>query len=314
MTIASPSATRLRLAAATVAGLLLLSACGSTNVSSGSASNNSGAMDMGGGAGMAADGSMTGDMAIDASGMGAHVHNLAFDGQRLLLGTHEGLWVQTGADAPRQLSADRFDVMGFARQGAVWLASGHPGMGMQAPDNLGLMTSGDQGRHWKTLALSGQADFHRLVAAGRVIMGISSGDGHLLRSVDSGRTWSDLGANSLYDLAIAPNNTARVIGTMQQGLQLSVDGGKTFSTIKGAPLLALLAVNGTTMVGFDVYGKVFTSTDNGDSWTKVGAVPSQPSAIAASGDRMAALVGSTVYLSTDGGKHFFTHLRGVEGH
>ncbi len=314
MKISYRTAQRLRLSLVTATALFALTACGTGNASTGAMTSSNGAMAASGSSGMAADGSMTGDMAIDASGMGAHVHNLAFDGTRLLLGTHEGLWVQTGSSAPTRLSTDHFDVMGLTRQGSVWLASGHPAMGMQAPGDLGLLVSKDNGNHWTAAALSGQVDFHRLVASGHVIMGINSGDGHLLRSPDSGKTWSDLGPTALYDLAIAPNSSDRVIGTMQKGPQLSVDGGKTFSTIKGAPLLALLAVNGNTLLGFDVYGKEFTSGDNGDSWTQIGSLVGQPSAVAASGVHVAALVGGTVYLSTDGGKHFFKHLSGIEGH
>ncbi|MDP1876362.1 MAG: hypothetical protein Q8M17_02220 [Actinomycetota bacterium] len=44
------------------------------------------------------------------------------------------------------MSQDAFDVMGLVRAGERWLASGHPGEGMDAPGDLGLIESTDGGR------------------------------------------------------------------------------------------------------------------------------------------------------------------------
>ena len=287
------------------AALLALSACGTSSATD-SMNNNGNAMGSGNGA-------MTSDMNIDASGMGGHVHNLAFDGSRLLLGTHNGLWAQTGEDKPVQVSSDGFDFMGFAMAGSTWMASGHPAMGMNAPDNLGLMMSSDSGKTWKSVSLSGEVDFHRLVALGKVAMGMSSTNDHLLRSEDGGATWADLGTPALYDLALAPGDATTVIGTTEKGLMRSTDGGKTFTAVKDAPLLALLSVTGMKMIGADVYGKVLESSDAGLTWMNVGKLSGQPSALAASGKNIAALVGTTVYLSTDAGKSFTRHLVGISG-
>lgn len=293
--------TRTRWLAAGTIGVaaLLLSACGTTHTADS----------------MDSDGGMTmSDMNIDASSMSSHVHNLAFDGTRLIIGTHEGLWAQSGEDEPVQISTDAFDVMGFAMGGSTWFASGHPGAGMNAPDNLGLMVSNDSGKTWTNLSLSGEVDFHRLVALGKVAMGISSSNGHLLRTEDGGKTWADLDATTLYDIALAPADADTVIGTSEKGLMRSTDGGKTFTKVEGAPLLALLSVTGMKTIGADVYGTVFESTDAGLTWMQIGKLAGQPSAFAASGDLIAALVDTTVYLSTDGGERFTKHLVGIGGH
>jgi photosystem II stability/assembly factor-like uncharacterized protein len=287
---------RVGTAVAATMALLLLSGCGS----SGSSHTSD-------------DGSMTMDMNIDASGMAGHVHNLAFDGTRLLMGTHNGLWAQTGEDEPVQLSSDNFDFMGFTMAGSTWLASGHPSAGMDAPDNLGFMTSSDMGKTWTNLSLSGEVDFHRLVALGKVALGISSTTGHLLRTEDGGKTWADLGATSLYDLAISPADASTIIGTTENGLLRSTDGGKTLSKVDDAPLLALLSVSGAKVFGADVYGTVFESADAGLTWAEIGKLASQPSAFAVSGKRIAALIGSDIYLSTDGGELFTKHLVDVSG-
>jgi photosystem II stability/assembly factor-like uncharacterized protein len=173
--------------------------------------------------------------------------------------------------------------------------------------------SSDAGKTWKNVSLSGEVDFHRLVALGKVAMGISSSNDHLLRSEDGGTTWADLGKSALYDIALAPGDASTVIGTTEKGLMRSIDAGKTFTTVKDAPLLALLSTTGMKMIGADVYGKVFESTDAGLTWMNVGKLASQPSALAASGKQIAALVGTTVYLSTDAGKSFTRHMVGISG-
>lgn len=295
---------RLSVVALGAAAALLLSACGSTDSTNGMGNNDGNSMG-------STNGMMTSDMNIDGAMMGDHVHNLGFDGSNLVLGTHQGLYMQSGENAPKKVSDDAFDVMGFAMAGSAWMASGHAGEGMSGPGNLGLMMSTDSGKTWTNLSLSGTVDFHRLVALGNSILGINSGNGHMMRSEDAGKTWADFGTTSLYDIALAPADASTVIGTSEKGLMRSTDGGKTFNAVKGAPTLALLSVTGMKMLGADVYGKLFESSDAGLTWMEIGKLAGQPSAFAASGKRIAALVDTTVYLSTDGGKTFTKHVVNV---
>lgn len=307
---------RLGVVALGAAAVLLLSACGSTDSTNNGSNmgNNGNNMGNNNGNNMGTNnGMMTSDMNIDGAMMGDHVHNLAFDGSNLVLGTHQGLYLQAGENKPTKVSNDAFDVMGFAMAGSTWMASGHPGSGMNAPADLGLMMSADAGKTWTNLSLSGTVDFHRLVALGNTILGINSGNGHMMRSGDGGKTWADLGKTSLYDIALAPADASTVIGTSEKGLMRSTDGGKTFTAVKGAPTLALLSVTGMKMFGADVYGTVFESTDAGLTWMEIGKLAGQPSAFAVSGKRIAALVDTTVYLSTDAGKTFTKHLVNIGG-
>jgi hypothetical protein len=76
---------------------------------------------------------------VSGADMACHIHNLAYDGCQILIGTHEGLWGQTPGATPTQVSEDAFDVMGFTSITDRWLASGHPGEGMDAPADLGLL-------------------------------------------------------------------------------------------------------------------------------------------------------------------------------
>ena len=246
--------------------------------------------------------------------MPGHIHNLAYDGRQLLIGTHEGLWGQDPGATPTQVSNEAFDVMGFTSAADRWLASGHPGEGMDAPSDLGLLQSSDQGRTWTEVSLGGEVDFHRLVTTDGVVVGVNAQDGRLLRSGDDGTTWTDLGVPGLYDLAISPTDPDVIVGTTENGPVRSVDAGATFQSIAGAPLIALLAWTGTTLYGVDVDGQVLQSTDDGTSWTPQGSLPAQPIAFAADGANIAALVDDAILASVDGGASFTPRLTELGGH
>ena len=251
---------------------------------------------------------------ISGADMAGHIHNLAYDGRQLLIGTHEGLWGQAPGARPAQLSDDAFDVMGLTIAGDRWLASGHPGEGMDAPADLGLLQSTDRGRTWAEVSLGGEVDFHRLAASGAIVVGVNAHDGRLLRSRDGGSAWTDLGAPGLYDLAVSPADPAVIVGTSESGPVRSIDSGASFNAVGGAPLLALLAWAGGTLYGADVDGRIHESMDDGITWKPLGSLPSQPSAFAATGTTVAALVGDTVLESVDGGASFTPRITGLGGH
>lgn len=251
---------------------------------------------------------------VSGADMAGHVHNLAYDDRQLLIGTHEGLWGQEPGAAPVQVSDEAFDVMGFTSSAERWLASGHPGEGMDAPADLGLLESADQGRTWTEVSLGGEVDFHRLVTSDASVLGVNAHDGRLLRSEDGGITWTDLGVPGLYDLAVSPTDPSIVVGTTEDGPVRSTDAGATFQPIAGAPLIALLAWTGDTLYGADVDGQVVVSTDDGASWDVVGSLPAQPAAFAALGDSIAALVDDVVLESVDGGASFTPRLTELGGH
>ena len=233
-----------------------------------------------------------------------HVHNLAVDGDRVLLGTHEGLWQQQPGQQPTLASESQFDVMGLTRDGSRWLASGHPGPGDDGPADLGLLQSADGGRTWQPVSLSGEVDFHRLAASGSTIVGLSAHDGALLRSTDDGLTWSNLGTKPLFDIALDPTDGATILATTESGLQRSTDGGVTFTAIDGAPLLAFLAWSDAGILGIDPAGQLYRSTDAGGSWTRAGNVGGQPTALAASPGTVTVLTGTTLLVSSDAGDTF----------
>ena len=299
-------ATARRLAGVTVVAALVLSGCASASTSQETASEPASA-----GNTPASSGSSSGP--VDAGMVAEHVHNLALDGTDIFLGTHEGLFRQAPGQPLEQVSEQPFDVMGLTRSGALWLASGHPGEGIDAPGNLGLITSSD-GVSWQARSLSGEVDFHRLAASGDTVLGLSAHDGALLASSDGGATWSDLGQPPLFDVAVSPQDAAVVVGTTPDGPVISNDGGATFSPIAGAPLIALLAWDGQNLYGVDPAGTVMVSADNGQTWTERGSVPGRPAALAAEAGNVALLSNGVVQFSTDGGLAFAPRITGLAGH
>jgi hypothetical protein len=251
---------------------------------------------------------------VSGADMAGHIHNLTYDGRQLLIGTHEGLWAQDPGATPAQVSVEAFDVMGFTPAADRWLASGHPGAGMDAPADLGLLESTDQGRTWSEVSLGGEVDFHRLVTSGDVVVGLNAHDGRLLRSDDGGAAWADLGVPELYDLAISPTDPSVIVGTTENGPVRSTDSGATFQPITGAPLLALLAWTGETLYGAHVDGQVSVSRDDGATWSPMGSLPAQPAALAATATTVSALVGDTVLESVDGARSFAPRITDLAGH
>lgn len=241
-----------------------------------------------------------------------HVHNLALDGDALLLGTHQGLFRQELGRQPQLISDTPFDVMGLVRGGRRWLASGHPAAGEALPPDLGLRAS-DDGRTWTTVSLSGEVDFHRLTAASDTVMGIASHGAKLLRSTDGGASWVAIENPNAFDIAVDPGRPERVLATTQEGPRLSDDGGTSWRALSGAPLIAFAAWTSSWLLGVAPDGTVHVSTDAGATWKARGAVGGQPSALAVDGDRVVVAVGSSVVESTDGGMTFAPRLEGL-GH
>ncbi len=240
-----------------------------------------------------------------------HVHNISLDGDSVLLGTHEGLYRQEPGQAPA-LVGEPFDVMGFAPAADWWLASGHPGPGMDAPADLGLLASADGGGTWQPVSLAGQADFHRIATSGSTVLGVNSGDGLLWRSTDEGAQWATHGAGP-FDLALDPADPAQGIATTSSGPLSSRDGGQTWAPLPAAPLIAYLAWTDTGIVGAAPDGQILRSTDAGATWTGEGKVEGQPAALAAAEERIVVLQGGTVWESTDAGATFTARITALPG-
>lgn len=264
----------LRLAAVAAAALVTLAACG--------------------------QGSDTAAPTERSSATLAHVHGLGInpaDGD-LYVATHNGVFHLPAGGEPEQVAGRSQDTMGFTIVGPDhFLGSGHPDPSETGqPSHLGLIESTDAAQTWRSLSLSGEADFHALEAAHGRVYGYDSQTRRLMVSEDK-TTWDGRAQLALADFAVSPDDPEVLLATTQQGPVRSTDGARSAAPIPGAPLLVLVDWPATDrLVGVEPDGTVQVSSDGGTTWTPRGQVSGQPAAISAHG-------ADEVYVATDTGIH-----------
>jgi hypothetical protein len=225
-----------------------------------------------------------------------HIHGLGVNpaDETLYAASHHGLFRVTGDKEPEQIAGRTQDFMGFTIVGPNhFLASGHPAPDdTSQPPNLGLIDSTDGGQTWTSVSLSGEVDFHAMEAKHSRVYGYDSQSGQLMTSADR-HTW-DRGARlGIADIAVAPDQPDEIIATTRQGLERSTDGGRTFTSLPGAPTLVLVDWPETgRLIGAGPDGAIYASTDRGVTWTRRGQVGGSPHAITTFGE-------TDVYVATD---------------
>lgn len=239
----------------------------------------------------------------------AHVHGVAVDPAdgTLLLATHDGLF-EIADDGRSSRVGPVIDLMGFAVAGpGHFLASGHPGPGVDLPQPVGLIESTDGGRTWEPVSRQGESDFHALAVGPAGVLGY---DGSL-RYSDAGEEWE---ARSIpaapHTLAASPDG-AQILATTEQGLLRSRDGARSWEPVADAPLLQVVAWadDGSTVAGVTPAGVVWTSGDGADTWTEAGDLGEAPQAVAvdSTGEgpaRILVVTEADLYESRDGGRTF----------
>lgn len=240
-----------------------------------------------------------------------HIHGIGVnpgDGN-VYVATHQGLF-RFGESSPQRVGEDRSDIMGFMVAGPnVFLASGHPSPGTDAPSNLGLLRSIDAGVSWEAVSLYGDSDFHDLSGVGTRLYGLDSSDGTIKRSDDAGAGWTTGPVLNARDLDVDPDDPDRVLATTETGLLVSTDAGEKFAPFPVQPpeLLVLidhipgmLGEGQAGVVGLDVTGAVWEL--EGSRWTRTGTSAGQPEAFAAVGrDAYLAAIDGAVRRTDDGG-------------
>lgn len=195
-----------------------------------------------------------------------HVHGIARhpDSGDVYVATHGGLFVFAGSGQPR-LVGPTIDLMGFTITGqGLLLASGHPGVGTDLPQPVGLIESADGGQSWTVRSRGGQSDFHALSESSS--QGVLGYDGTLRVSGD-GLTWRTLAAPAdVTSLGASPDGTTVLVAT-SAGLQVSSSYGDAWAPVPDAPALVLLDwADARQVVGLDGAGAVFVSSDAGRTW------------------------------------------------
>ncbi|WP_312182857.1 F510_1955 family glycosylhydrolase [Arthrobacter sp.] len=249
-----------------------------------------------------------------ASPFPTHVHALALKPGTtdVLLASHEGIFELDGNEL-RPTGAN-IDLMGFAVDGnGDYLASGHPGPGVDLPNPVGLIRSTD-GENWTQESLAGQSDFHALAATSGGIIGF---DGTLRLSGD-GKTWSDSPTQlTPYSLAGSPSGPLAV-ATTEDGAYRSDDAGRSWSKIPDSPVIMLAAVTAQSrIVGVLPDGRILTSEDPGAPWDSAGQVAGYPVAVTAAetedGLQIWVMTDAGLEHSADGGKSFSTLVQQPAG-
>lgn len=174
-----------------------------------------------------------------------HVHGLGVDPAdgALYAATHSGLFrIPEQGDAERVANRAQ-DAMGFSvvRPGR-FIGSGHPDAREDdvRPPLLGLIESDDAGVTWDRVSLHGEADFHALVAAHGQVYGYDSTSGTFMVSRDK-EEWDRRSQLPILSFAVDPEDPDRVVAATPDGPVASADGGRTWSSLAGAPPLAVLS-------------------------------------------------------------------------
>ena len=246
-----------------------------------------------------------------------HVHGLGVNPADGLLyaATHFGVWrIPTNGEPVRV--ADRYqDTMGFTVAGPDhFLGSGHPDLREDLPPHLGLIESLDAAQTWKPLSLLGEADFHALEVKHGRIYGYDATSSTFMVS-DDGRAWQRLAVVALVDFTVSPSQPGVVVGTSEQGLVRSDDGGKGFAAVARSPRLVFIDWTTGGLYGVDASGVVWTSTDGGTAWERTGDLGSRPGAlIVTEAGQIYAATEEGIVTSTDGARTFTEVVSYTIGH
>lgn len=243
-----------------------------------------------------------GESSPDPRPMG-HIHGVARDPASgdVLLATHGGLY-RVDPSGPTPVGPV-VDLMGFAvSPGGAYLASGHPGPGVDLDQPVGLIRSEDGGQSWAAVSRAGESDFHTLTAGPGVVAGF---DGALRVGTD-GSSWQQRSIPAPPRTLSASPTGSRLLATTEQGLLSSDDEGRTWTPVTTPDLLVTVAwADADTLVGVSVTGSLVVSEDAGGTWAAGGSV-GQASAVSATstadGLDVLLVVGETVVRTTDLGE------------
>ena len=229
----------------------------------------------------------------------------------LLLATNAGLWRVSrdgGRTEPVRARMGKNDVSaGLALRFTgpdELVGSGHPGRARSDIPILGLIRSSDGGRTWTPVARQGESDFHSLSVSGDTIAAAEGNEATAFVTDDGGRSFeSHTTPLALVDLEIDPSSPSRWMGSAQNGLFSSGDGGRSWRPRETLPNIRLVWPASRSLIRVDPDGVVRRSSDAGETWEVVGHVEGETQALAAAGPNTlyAADVEGVIRVSRDGG-------------
>ena len=236
-----------------------------------------------------------------------HIHGVdAKSDGTVLVATHEGLFKSAPGTTTLSRVGDRQkDLMGFAVvSDDRFIASGHPDRRDDLPPHLGLIESGDGGETWYDVSLLGSADLHVIRVVGPRVYAFDGLQSRLLVSNDEGGTWDSRGATPpVFDLAVDPRNSDRIVAATERGLYESTSAGRRWRRVNPR-LSGLLAwPRGGTLLVLDARGAVNAAPGSLRRSQPLGGVEGSPAAFAATRTGLlAATRQGSVMSSDDGGR------------
>lgn len=212
----------------------------------------------------------------------SHSHGLAVDitdPKKVYIATHEGLYLLQDDKDLFQIGKTRDDLMGFSSHPTLanaFFSSGHPARG----GNIGFQKTTDGGISWEKVStgLGGTVDFHSMTVS-QVNPDIVYGffGGKLQRSTDGGRSWEYAkGTIAPISLSSDPVKEKKLYASIQNGVQVSEDGGDTWKSVSaqlegGAVSVFLVDPNNPSHVltFSEKLGGMGVSNDGGITWQKL---------------------------------------------
>ena len=188
-----------------------------------------------------------------------HVHGLSYsaDGTQLFIPSHVGMAIYSEGRWSKAPGPEH-DFMGFSATREALYSSGHPAPGSSLRNPFGLLKSGDGGRTWEHLGLTGEADFHVMAASysARIVYVYAPVPNSrmpqpgIYHTSDDGKTWQPSGARGLSGriaaVAAHPGRAGVLAAATESGVYVSEDHGDSFRTAISGPQ--------ATSVAFDLDG------------------------------------------------------------
>ncbi len=188
-----------------------------------------------------------------------HVHGLSYsaDGKQLFIPSHVGMAIYSEGRWSKAPGPEH-DFMGFSATRGALYSSGHPAPGSSLRNPFGLLKSGDGGKSWEHLGLTGEADFHVMAASyGAQIVYVYAPVPNsrmpqpgIYHTADDGKTWQPSGGKGLSGriaaLAAHPNRAGALAAATESGVYLSENHGDSFAAAASGPQ--------ATSVAFDLDG------------------------------------------------------------
>lgn len=233
----------------------------------------------------------------------SHVHNIKIFGDRIFLGTHEGLYEYRSEKKLTLVGKEIFDLMGLSVNGKTLFASGHPGVSSKLPNPVGLLKSSDGGINWKKVSLQGKVDFHLLEASNKEIYGGDSSSGDLFYSRDLGESWSNRGVNSYFDIAPNPRKQAFALALRDGSLVRTIDSFKTITVLNEESKFSGIEWNSKRLMASSG-SALLASKNNGKSWAGIYSFKDSITTFTQSESLILVASGGSLFSSSDGGKSF----------